>query len=133
MAANRLERAVIAAARSLVAADPYNIFASKSDTTVTSLLDAIEALDAADLPQEMGWHQVAAGDSVKSLKNGKFYAVISVIALADGRRQLTLDLAGSPRAIVRPTDAEPTAIVRRGPDGVAVDTFVNVFASGGMR
>lgn len=126
---NALERAVIEAARSLVHSNPYNIITS--DRAAMDLGAAIRALDAADGPQEIGWHEVAAGDRIKSINNGKFYEVIGVIALERGRRQITIDLAGSLKAIVRPSEKEPRAIVRRGPDGRAVQTFVNVFSSGG--
>lgn len=126
MATDPLERAVLAAARSLVSD-------WKADRTTNGhgLIAAVNALDAADLPQEIAWHEVASGDQLKSLKNGRFYPVSGVIVLKDGRRQITIGMPTGQKAIVRPTPEEPSAFVKRGRDGVAVDMFVNVFTSGG--
>lgn len=124
-----LERAVIQAARDLVAGTPAPWSLGEH---LTRLAGTLKALDVAqsDAGQEIEWHEIAAGDEVKSRNNGKFYPVTGVIALKDGRRQVTLDLNGNIKAIVRPTPEEPRAIVRRGQSGKAVDLFVNVFSSG---
>ncbi len=81
-------------------------------------------------PPDIAWHEVAEGDELRSAKNGKYYPVTGVIALQGDHTQITIDLAGSLKAIVRPTAEEPRAIVRRGATGRAIGTFVNVFTSG---
>ena len=127
MTASPLERAVIEAARSF-AKDP-------SYEHTCALWDAVDALDAAQDPEvrEVGWHEVAEGDQLKSIKNGKFYPVASTQKNRDGYRIVIALSAGSVRAITRPTPEEPTAFVKRGQTGAAVDMFVNVFTSGGPK
>lgn len=128
-AVNRYERAIVEAARTVVDSGPADPDGAPFPEWHV-LVAAVEALDAAALPREVEWHEVAEGDQLRSANNGRFYPVIGVIALNGGGRQITIDLAGSPKAIVRPTEKEPRATVRRGDSGRAVDTFVNVFTSG---
>lgn len=127
MASNALERAVIEAARAY----------GHDDTTVVThnaLIDALTALERWEATQppevmELGWHELAEGDELRSVKNGQFYPVRRTLAILGGKVEITLQ--GVPKAITRPTEAEPTAWVRRGTTGVAVDTITHVFSSGG--
>lgn len=125
-----LERAVITAARSW----HTSIQADRAEGFHGGLSDAVTALDAFEAEQaeagitEIEWRELAAGDRLKSIKNGKFYHVESVLAVGRGKRRIRL--TGVPDAIERPTEKEPKAIVKRGPDGKAVSMFVNVFSSG---
>lgn len=78
------------------------------------------------------WRQVVAGDELKSVNNGRFYPVASTAMPDGGKVRIGVRLPDrSVKQIVRPTPAEPTATVRRGPDGTAVDVFIEVFRSGG--
>lgn len=124
MASNALERAVIEAARRW-AADP------SQDDRLTDAVLRLEAWERTQDPTvvEIGWHEVAEGDQLKSIKNGKFYPVTGSLKVKDG---YAISVQGAPKPIVRPTAAEPTATVRRGPTGSAVDTFTHVFSSGGQ-
>lgn len=126
---SHLERAVIEAARALVR-DAHDVVTG--DVTVTNLQRAVAALDAADLPQEIGWHEVVEGDEVQSPKNKKFYPVIGTVALTGdpGGWRIKLQTGSTETVITRPTVAEPTAFVRRGRTGKAVDVIVNVMYSG---
>lgn len=122
---NSLERAVIEAARAWRH--------SFDQRDIDRLLDTIDALDAYERSQEprvltVPWRQVVAGDELKSVKTGRFYPVTATQALTRGQVRLTID---GKQEITRPTKEEPEATVRRGPDGQAVDVFVNVFSSGG--
>lgn len=76
---------------------------------------------------EIEWRDVVAGDELKSVKTGRFYPVTRTQALVGGKTSIVV--AGKP--IVRPTESEPRAVVKRGPDGQAVDVFIQVFSSGG--
>jgi hypothetical protein len=80
--------------------------------------------------QTIDWSLLTEGDQVKSVKNGRFYEVERTARMADG---IHIRLAGVAREIVRPTPAEPRATVRRGPTGKAVDVWVEVLSSGGMK
>lgn len=127
MATNQYERAVIEAARSAV----YD----EGNGPLLRLFEAVEALDAyhaAAEPQvtERGWHEVAEGDHLKSLKNGRFYPVVKVLKVRKGY-EITLKLPTGEVTITRPTADEPAAIVRRGGTGDAVDVLTHVFSSGG--
>lgn len=75
------------------------------------------------------WHQLAEGDELRSVKTGNFYPVTRVLKRAAGY-QITVTMPdGSHQQIIRPTPAEPRAVVRRGPTGQTVDLFVHVFSS----
>lgn len=80
-------------------------------------------------PEEIEWAHLAEGDQLKSVKNGKFYLVRRVQAIAGGKVKIELAIAGS-KPIERPTPAEPKAWVIRGKTGEAVHMFVQVFTSG---
>jgi len=126
MTANPLERAVIEAARKAV----YD----NTPGWLVALHRAVQALEAWEATQdpevrEVGWHEVAEGDQLKSVRNGKFYPVRSTQKNKDGHRIVIALGAESTRAITRPTAEEPTAFVKRGAVGAAVDVFVNVFSS----
>jgi hypothetical protein len=128
MATNELERAVIAAARSWRARRTVDHVAD------AAFFQAIDALDAHERSQdptvtERGWHEVVAGDEVKSIKNGRFYKVLSTLKVRGGYR-ITLQTGDKQTPITRPTEAEPTATVRRGPTGQAADLLTTVLASG---
>jgi len=132
MTTNPLERAVIAAARSFA----HDASWMQGDPFPRALSDAIEALEAWEATQapevrEIGWHEVAEGDLLKSVKNGKFYPVVSVQKNRDGYRIAIQLNPQSVMAVTRPSAAEPSAFVKRGQAGAAVDVFVNVFSSGG--
>lgn len=120
---NALERAVIAAARSYSRGE---ISGEKFNNAVR----ALEAWEATQLPEvmEIGWHELAEGDALRSAKNGRFYEVTNVLKVKAGYE---IKLNGVPNKISRPTPAEPTAWVQRGTTGTAVDTLTHVFSSGG--
>lgn len=75
------------------------------------------------------WYQVVAGDQLRSARDGKYYPVTAATKLANGY-QIQIDTGSKKLVIQRPTDEEPHAVVKRGPDGRAVDSFVHVFSSG---
>jgi hypothetical protein len=122
---NNLERAVIAAARRWANGIP-------SSGHGQELIQAVKRYEASLTPgeQEIGWHELAEGDQLKSRKNGRFYPVTHVLKVTKGYE---ITLAGLERRIMRPTKEEPSAIVKRGQAGQAVDTLVHVFSSGGDR
>lgn len=129
---NSLERAVIEAARSHVKA----LESGQGPTGQRALVDAVCALQVHERAQEpavkaIAWHEVTEGDQLRSAKNGRFYPVLKTLRVRGGKFEITIDLAGTSKAIVRPTAEEPDATVRRGLAGSAVDVFVNVFSSGG--
>lgn len=129
MSSNPLERAVIEAARSLARA-------TADEALITDLFHAVQALEAWEDTQdpgvrEIGWHEVAEGDQLKSIKNGKFYPVVSAQKNRDGYRIAIQLNPHSVMAVTRPSANEPSAFVKRGQAGHAVDMFVNVFSSGG--
>lgn len=135
MATNQYERAVIEAARSYVRSDPYGLIGSEADPAPVGLAQAVAALDAyhAKLEPkvtERGWHEVAEGDHLKSVKNGRFYPVVKVLKVRKGY-EITIEAGGKQTTITRPTAAEPSATVRRGGTGDAVDLLTHVFSSGG--
>jgi hypothetical protein len=126
MATNALERAVIEAARVLVSTTAY---------ATPALSDALAALDAHEKAAEpkvteRGWHEVAEGDHLKSVRNQKFYPVVKVLKVRKGY-EITLKMPTGELTITRPTAAEPSATVRRGGTGDAVDLLTHVFSSGG--
>lgn len=120
---NPLERAVIAAARRFQDAS--------SDAELIGAVLALEAWEATQDPevQEIGWHELAEGDLLKSVKNGRFYPVLSTLKTTGGYR-VTIQAGEKPATVVRPSPGEPTAFVKRGATGASVDMFVNVFSSG---
>jgi hypothetical protein len=73
------------------------------------------------------WSSLVEGDQVKSVRNGKFYEVESTAKMMDGYH---IKLTGIVKPIVRPTLAEPQAVVRRGATGRAVDVWIEVLSSG---
>lgn len=129
MTLNPLERAVIEAARSLVRSVP-ELGTELFMPSAAPLVAAVKALDAPREVQEIGWHEIAEGDELRSAKNGRLYPVLSVLKLAGRRYRITLRTGKKRTSIERPTPEEPTAHVRRGPAGRAVETFVHVFTSG---
>lgn len=135
MTTNPLERAVIEAARAMVQLDRAADVppAGTRELRVHEAIQALEAWEKTQDPEvrEVGWHEVAEGDLLKSIRNGKFYPVRSIQKNKDGYRIVIVLGAESVRAITRPSAAEPSAFVKRGQAGAAVDMFVNVFLSGG--
>jgi len=128
MAANELERAVIEAARAFVQAAGYEGEAA--------LVEAVTALDAWQATQdptvvERGWHEVAEGDELRG-NNGQFYPVIRTLKVQRGKYEVIVRVDGTPTQLIRPGphDKNPTAWVRRGAAGAAVDIITHVFASG---
>jgi hypothetical protein len=131
MATNQYERAVIEAARSWC----EHVETDGLQGLYGPLMDALEALDAyhaAAEPKvtERGWHEVAEGDHLKSVRNQKFYPVVKVLKVRKGY-EITLKMPTGELTITRPTAAEPSATVRRGGTGDAVDLLTHVFSSGG--
>ncbi len=123
--ATELERAVIEAARAL---RREGAFAREE---IDAVIDAVKALDAGQDPeiQEIGWHEISEGDQLRSAKTGLFWEVIGVLKMRSGYK-IGIRRAGNRGEISRPTTAEPTAFVKRGQAGKAVEMFVNVFTSG---
>jgi hypothetical protein len=76
---------------------------------------------------KLPWSSLVEGDQVKSVRNGKFYEVESTAKMMDGYH---IKLTGIAKPIMRPTPAEPKAVVRRGATGRAVDVWVDVLSSG---
>lgn len=134
MTTNPLERAVIEAARSMVQLDRDAGVppAGMRELRVHEAIKALEAWEATQDPEvrEIGWHEVAEGDLLKSVKTGKFYPVLSVIKVKGGHR-IVIQAGDKQPGIIRPTPQEPSAFVKRGQAGAAVDMFVNVFSSRG--
>lgn len=131
---NALERAVIEAARAAV----YEHFARTLQGT--QLAGAVDALDeheranAAAGITEVPWAKVAEGDWVQG-KSGTLYPVVATkrewkLGRPTGKFVITIDMAQGRREIIRPSEAQPEAVVKRGAAGAAVDVFVNVFESG---
>lgn len=99
---NNLERAVIAAARAYVA----QLFTTDHGRqNHGELEEAVAAYEASLTPgeKEIGWHELAEGDELKSRKNGRFYPVTKVLKVKAGYE---ITLAGVPNKIVRPNEAE---------------------------
>lgn len=119
---NELERAVIAAARRVVNA-PEDLTGSDE---LFALTGALAALDAEDLPAEVLWSLVAEGDQVQSIKNKRFYPVIANKLMPGGKHKIVLANGAD---FVRPTPAEPRAIVKRGATGKAIDTWGDVIGT----
>lgn len=127
-----LERAVIEAAKAWRAADTYpppGPIVAVLMRAVTGLNDFERSQAAAGISEGVAWNTIAVGDQVKG-KTG-FYPVVGTLALTGGRTRLTINVRGDHKTVTRPTEAEPTATVKRGPDGTAVQTFVDVFSSRG--
>ena len=125
-----LEHAVIEAAKAWRAADTYpppGYIVAALMSAVTTLNDYERSQAAAGISEGVAWNTIAVGDQVKG-KTG-FYPVTDALALAASKVRLTINVRGDHKVITRPTEAEPTATVKRGPDGTAVQTFVNVFSS----
>lgn len=115
------ERAVIEAAR-LLYRNPSDLMARAA-----AVMAAIERLDAANTGTEIGWHEVAEGDELRSPNNGKFYPVLAATSTTQGYR-IKLQTGSKETVITRPTESEPTARVRRGQVGQAIDVVKVVFS-----
>jgi|SRR6185503_1177684 len=140
MAANELERAVIEAARALVSSEPFNLCQKfnlcQNEWVAIDLATAVQTLDAWQATQdptvkERGWHEVAEGDELRG-NNGTFYPVIRTLKVQRGKYEVIVRVDGTPTQLIRPGphDKNPTAWVRRGAAGAAVDIITHVFASG---
>lgn len=138
---NALERAVIEAARRFVQAD-RDAEVPPAGTQELRVHEAIGALEKHELAQaaagltEVPWAQVAEGDQVQG-KSGALYPVVATkrewkLGKPTGKFVITIDMAQGRREIVRPSEAQPEAIVKRGDAGAVVDVFVNVFSSGDL-
>lgn len=134
MASNALERAVIEAARRLVhtrraGTSGYGLELQELEGAVATLEVHERTQDPAVI--ERGWHEVTEADQLRG-KDGSFYPVIRTRKMQRGKYQVVVRVAGKPMTLTRPgpEDANPTAWVRRGPAGHAVDTITHVFASG---
>jgi hypothetical protein len=57
--------------------------------------------------------------------------VLKTLKVRGGKYEITVKLNTGPKTLVRPTPEAPSATVRRGAAGKAVDMFVNVLSSGG--
>lgn len=128
MTINPLERAVIAAARSFSRDRVPHL-----EERLHEAIGALEAWEATQDPEvrEVGWHEVAEGDQLRSAKNGKFYPVLRVDSIRGGKKKITIQAGRDWTTVERPSPTEPSAFVKRGQAGAAVDMFVNVFSSGG--
>lgn len=124
---NDLERAVIEAAR-LYVKDHADV------GRMNAIFDAVDALNEHERAmaeagvREIGWHLVAVGDEVQG-RSGTFYLVVGTAQVGEVYK-IRIRMAQGDRTINRPSESQPMATVKRGQDGKAVDTFVNVFSSG---
>lgn len=127
---NALERAVIEAARACATWVNSNTLAA----AVLALEEHERAQAAAGLI-EIPWAQVTEGDRVQG-KSGALYPVVATkrewkMGKPTGKFVITIEmLIPGRREIVRPSEAQPEAVVKRGNAGAAVDVFVHVFESG---
>lgn len=134
MTANPLERAVIEAARKFCDDESWD----QGDPFPTYLFDAVVALAAhkaslaPGIQEGIGWHEVAEGDELRG-NNGKFYPVVRTLKVQRGRYDIVVRVGETDMVLTRPTEKDPTATVRRGPTGRAVDDFVHVFSSNAGR
>jgi hypothetical protein len=128
MATDPLERAVIEAARQLYHEGPEDDWAKNS--VILAMGKLIEAEESRERGTEIEWHELAEGDQLRSAKTGLFWEVIAVQKIKDGY-QIGIRKDDKRALITRPTEAEPTAWVKRGPTGQIVDSFVTVWSSGG--
>jgi len=122
-----LERAVVEAARRFTNSLPTGGHGQAVINAVLRLEEYERSQAAAGISEGVAWNTIAVGDQVKG-RTG-FYPVTDVLALAAGKARLTIDVRGDHKVITRPTATEPTATVKRGPDGTAVQAFVDVFSS----
>lgn len=129
---NALEHAVIEAARGYVTTGtwsrPYGI-----EQAIAALEQHETELAAAGVT-EVAWTLVVEGDELRS-KSGSFFPVIATkrewrMGKPTGNFLITVRVPSGDKVLTRPNAAEPTAVVRRGAAGRAVDTFVHVFSSG---
>lgn len=130
MTTNPYERAVIEAARLLTARVLHDV-----STDLLPLVNALDALDAHEASlapgiRERDWHEVTEGDELLG-NNGKFYPVTRTLKVQRGKYEIVVKLPSGEKVLTRPTPEAPSATVRRGAAGQAVDLFVNVFSSGG--
>jgi hypothetical protein len=126
--ANPHERAVIEAAKAYGlddGADRHN--------ALIGALDALATYEATLTPgvKEIDWHEVTEGDELQGSDGTTFRPVLKTLKARGGRYEITVKLNTGPKTLVRPTKEAPSATVRRGAAGQAVDVFVNVFSSGG--
>jgi hypothetical protein len=138
---NNYERAVIEAARAFAHGDKWDLGAAIGDyAPAAPLIGAVKRLELHEQQQaaagtsEIEWSLVAAGDELRG-KSGTFFPIIRTrreveMGKTTGRYVIEVGMPGGPKSIVRPVESEPFATVKRGPDGAAVDEFVNVFSSG---
>lgn len=114
------EQAVITAARALRPAIEYGSRVGIEDAC-EAVCKAVDALET-DGRQTIEWAHLAEGDELYHPKTKRWFVVERVRKMADGYH---LTLTGAPKDIVRPTPAEPQAVVRRGATGSAVDVLVS--------
>lgn len=131
---NALERAVIEAVRTWRASHIRTIAATQPIERAIDALAEHEATMAAAGVVEVDWKLVAEGDELRS-KSGSFFPVTATkrewrMGRPTGNFLITVTLPTGDKTLTRPNTAEPTATVRRGAAGRAVDTFVHVFSSG---
>ena len=124
---NSYERAVVEAARAYVSGFSTDHLRDRLYARVKAL-ELYEQQQAAAGTAEIDWTLVVAGDEIQG-KSGAFFPVLGTQQIG-GQVKVRIGLPGGPKVITRPHPDEPFATVRRGPDGRAVDEFVNVFSSG---
>lgn len=125
---NSRERAVIEAARAWRHGHIRTIAAAQPIERALDALEELELAQAAAGTAEIDWTLIVAGDEIRG-KSGAFFPVLGTQQIG-GQVKVRIGLPGGPRTITRPHPDEPFATVKRGPDGKAVDEFVNVFSSG---
>jgi hypothetical protein len=128
MTTNPYERAVIEAARRFT--EPDDLLAWDA---LAKAVDALDAYEASLTPgvKEIPWHEVTEGDELQGSDGTTFRPVLRALKVRGGKYEITVQLNTGPKTLVRPTKEAPSATVRRGAAGQAVDVFVNVFSSGG--
>lgn len=131
---NALERAVIEAAQVWRASRVVTLASTAPLRYAIDALNEHERAQTAAGLTEIPWAQVAEGDQVQG-RSGALYPVVATkrewkMGKPTGKFVITIDMAQGRREIIRPSEAQPEAVVKRGDAGAVVDMFVNVFSSG---
>lgn len=132
-----LERAVIEAAFTM----RREVFDTGEEASPEATLALWRALDdlashratlAPGVKEGVGWHEVTEGDEIPD-KAGNWHPVIRTLKVRRNLYEIVVQMPTGPQVLTRPSEKSPTATVRRGATGKAVDQFVHVFSSNAGR